>query len=69
MLSSVKMEPKTVLVTGANRGLGLEFVKQFQKLDKPPIHVFAGCRDPDKAEVKNVTNLSHAFFTDTSSIP
>ena len=45
------MEAKSVLVTGANRGLGLEFVKQFLKLVKPPVHVFAACRDPEKAEV------------------
>ena len=45
------MEPKTVLVTGANRGLGLEFIKQFVKLEKSPVHIFAACRDPEKAEV------------------
>ena len=45
------MEPKAILITGANRGLGLEFVKQFVKLEKPPLHIFAACRDPDKAEV------------------
>ncbi|WAR01404.1 CSGA-like protein [Mya arenaria] len=44
------MEVNSVLVTGANRGLGLEFVKQFLSLPNSPKHVFAGCRNPDKAE-------------------
>lgn len=41
---------RSVLITGANRGLGLEFVKQYLKLSKPPAHIFAVCRAPDKAE-------------------
>jgi NAD(P)-dependent dehydrogenase (short-subunit alcohol dehydrogenase family) len=36
----------TVLVTGANRGLGLEFVRQYAADD---CRVFAGCRDPASA--------------------
>ena len=43
--------PESVLVTGANRGIGLEFVKQFLALSQPPKHVFAGCRSPDGAKV------------------
>ena len=43
--------PENVLITGANRGIGLEFVKQFAALPKPPAHVFAGCRTPDQAKV------------------
>ncbi|XP_052779209.1 C-factor-like [Mya arenaria] len=42
--------PKSVLITGANRGIGLEFVKQFLKLDVPPKFIFACCRQPDSAE-------------------
>ena len=38
---------KTILITGSNRGLGLEFVKQFlAKGDR----VIASCRNPSKAE-------------------
>lgn len=37
----------TVLVTGANRGLGLEFVRQYLANDW---QVLACCRNPDKAE-------------------
>ncbi len=37
---------KRVLITGANRGIGLEFARQFlERGDR----VFAGCRDPDAA--------------------
>jgi NAD(P)-dependent dehydrogenase (short-subunit alcohol dehydrogenase family) len=37
---------KTVLVTGANRGLGLEFARQYAA---DGWQVFAGCREPDAA--------------------
>ena len=34
------------LITGANRGIGLEFVRQLITQD---VHVFAACRNPSKA--------------------
>ena len=43
------MSLPTVLVTGANRGLGLEFVRQYLKASRPPAHIVATCRDPSKA--------------------
>lgn len=36
----------TVLITGANRGLGLEFVRQY---NKDGWRIVAGCRDPENA--------------------
>ncbi|CAL1296321.1 unnamed protein product [Larinioides sclopetarius] len=39
------MEVESVMVTGANRGIGLEFVKQLVKLPKPPRIVFATYRN------------------------
>ena len=44
------MSPKSVLITGCNRGIGLELVKQYLKCAD---HVFATCRDPAKAEELN----------------
>ncbi|XP_045173477.2 C-factor-like [Mercenaria mercenaria] len=45
------MSPANVLITGANRGIGLEFVKQYAQLQPNcPQHVFAGCRSPDSAK-------------------
>lgn len=38
---------QTVLITGANRGLGLEFCRQYAAAD---YQVIAACRNPDKAE-------------------
>ena len=40
----------TVLITGANRGLGLEFCKQYAKADWS---VLAGCRNPELATQLN----------------
>lgn len=49
----------SVLITGANRGLGLEFVKQLISSSKPPSHVFAACRNPDKANDLQEIAKSH----------
>lgn len=42
-----------ILITGANRGLGLEIVKQLSENCFPKQHIFATCRNPDgpKSEV------------------
>lgn len=47
----------TVLITGANRGLGLEFVRQY--LDKD-WKVLAACRNPQQAsELIELSNIGH----------
>lgn len=38
---------QNVLITGANRGIGLEFVRQYAA---SKAHVFACCRNPDQAD-------------------
>lgn len=40
----------SLFITGASRGIGLEFVKQLTELPQPPKHIFATCRNPDAAE-------------------
>src|SRR6185312_2495590 len=41
------MNKQTVLITGANKGIGLETAR---KLAKAGYHVFLGCRDKGKGE-------------------
>ncbi|KAJ6644332.1 putative oxidoreductase [Pseudolycoriella hygida] len=47
------MSFSSVLITGANRGIGLELVKQLANSADPPTHIFATSRQPDKAKVLN----------------
>ena len=44
-----------VFITGANRGLGLEFVKEFSKID---YEVIATCRDPNSSS--DLTTLAQS---------
>ena len=46
----------SLFITGANRGIGLEFVKQLSQLPQPPKHIFATCRKPDAAEVLYISS-------------
>ncbi|TFJ96613.1 triosephosphate isomerase [Platysternon megacephalum] len=48
---------RSVLVTGANRGIGLELVKQFLEKSNPPEWVFATCRDPAGERAQQLKNL------------
>ena len=45
------MISRSFFITGCNRGLGLEFVKQLVRDVTPPEVIIAACRDPSKAEV------------------
>lgn len=49
---------RSVFITGCNRGLGLEFVKQFLKLSPPPEHIFATCRNVDGERSKELKQLA-----------
>ncbi|GBM26210.1 putative oxidoreductase C663.06c [Araneus ventricosus] len=44
------MEFGSVMITGANRGIGLEVVKQLVKLPRPPKYIFATYRDINTVE-------------------
>ena len=52
----MKIEGAVVFVTGANRGLGLEFAKQ--ALERGAWKVYAGARDPASVTLRN--NLINA---------
>lgn len=46
----------TVLITGANRGIGLEFVKQYLEAGDS---VIACCRDPESADELSALAMEH----------
>ncbi|GMR47743.1 hypothetical protein PMAYCL1PPCAC_17938, partial [Pristionchus mayeri] len=48
-LSISEMSPSSILITGANRGLGLGFVRHFLALSDVK-HVFATAREPEAAD-------------------
>lgn len=50
---------QNILVTGANRGLGLEMVKQLAEKSSPGQKIFACCRDPSapKAQVRKLSRV------------
>ncbi|KAM7101017.1 C-signal-like isoform 2-T2 [Ciconia maguari] len=49
---------RSILVTGANRGIGLGLVQQFLGLPNPPEWVFAACRDPKGQRAQELQNLA-----------
>ncbi|XP_041735260.1 C-factor-like [Coregonus clupeaformis] len=48
----------SVLITGANRGLGLEMVKQMVGSPRPVHQLFACCRDPDGPRADGLRDLA-----------
>lgn len=44
----------SILITGSNRGLGLGLIKQLLNSNKPTKHIFATCRQPEKAQVTSL---------------
>ncbi|XP_040981968.1 short chain dehydrogenase gsfK-like isoform X1 [Aquila chrysaetos chrysaetos] len=53
-----ELHVRSLLVTGANRGIGLELVRQFLGMPSPPAWVFAACRDPKGQRVQELQNLA-----------
>ncbi|XP_045195874.1 C-factor-like isoform X2 [Mercenaria mercenaria] len=64
------LSPKSVLITGSNRGIGLEFVRQFLKFADPPKYIFASCRLPEKAseltEIAKTSPCVHVIKLDVA---
>eukprot|EP00096_Caligus_rogercresseyi_P014483 TRINITY_DN699_c0_g1_i1.p1 TRINITY_DN699_c0_g1~~TRINITY_DN699_c0_g1_i1.p1 ORF type:complete len:277 (-),score=85.17 TRINITY_DN699_c0_g1_i1:46-810(-) len=52
--------PKSVLITGCNRGIGLGLVKEFLKSESLPNKIIATCRDKSKAEELMALESSNA---------
>lgn len=48
-----------ILITGANRGIGLELVRQY--LQRGDVMVFAGCRHPERATALLTLNNRYAY--------
>ncbi|XP_066493223.1 C-signal-like [Tiliqua scincoides] len=50
--------PQRILVTGSNRGIGLELVKQLVGKSNRPEWIFATCRDPEGKGAQVLKNLA-----------
>lgn len=53
LTETIQMAPKSVLVTGGNRGIGYGLVKKFLE-NKEIKHIFATARKPDEASVSEL---------------
>ncbi|XP_015280275.1 PREDICTED: C-factor-like isoform X1 [Gekko japonicus] len=71
------LNARSVLVTGSNRGIGLELIRQLLGNSKRPEWIFATCRDPEgprAQELKKLAAQHHEVkiipleITDSSSI-
>ncbi|XP_040427369.1 C-factor-like isoform X4 [Cygnus olor] len=52
------LRARTVLLTGSNRGIGLELVKQLLGGPRPPTWIFATCRDPEGPRAQELRDLA-----------
>ncbi|TRY65891.1 hypothetical protein DNTS_022759 [Danionella cerebrum] len=52
-----------ILITGANRGLGLEMVKQLVENAPQEQHIFATCRDPDGPKSESAKTVGSLLGT------
>ncbi|XP_053255763.1 C-factor-like [Podarcis raffonei] len=52
------LNARSVLVTGSNRGIGLELVKQLVGKSNRPEWIFATCRDPEGPRAQELKNLA-----------
>ncbi|XP_042293706.1 C-factor-like [Sceloporus undulatus] len=52
------LKARSVLVTGSNRGIGLEIVRQLLEKKNHAEKIFATCRDPEGPGAQNLRNLA-----------
>ncbi|XP_015266923.1 PREDICTED: C-factor-like isoform X1 [Gekko japonicus] len=52
---------RSALVTGSNRGIGLELVRQLVGKNNGPEWVFATCRDPEGPRAQDLKNLAAKY--------
>ncbi|XP_068117496.1 C-signal-like [Hyperolius riggenbachi] len=52
------MAPQRILITGCNRGIGLELVRQLLEQPNPPKQIFATCRNPDSPQNQELNDLA-----------
>ncbi|XP_041852323.1 C-factor [Melanotaenia boesemani] len=57
---SVKLEGN-ILVTGTNRGIGLELVKQLAEKTGKEAHIYACCRDPEGTRAEALRQLTSQY--------
>ncbi|XP_054856540.1 C-factor-like isoform X2 [Eublepharis macularius] len=52
------LKARSVLVTGSNRGIGLELVRQLSEQNEHPEWIFATCRDPEGSRAQDLKDLA-----------
>ncbi|XP_072279120.1 C-signal-like [Pyxicephalus adspersus] len=52
------MAPQRILITGCNRGIGLELVHQLLQQPNPPKQIFATCRNPNSPQNQKLNELA-----------
>ncbi|XP_054856212.1 uncharacterized protein LOC129343852 isoform X2 [Eublepharis macularius] len=52
------LKAQSVLVTGSNRGIGLEVIRQLAGNSSHPEWIFATCRDPEASHAQELKNLA-----------
>uniref|UniRef100_U3ERX8 Oxidoreductase C663.09c n=1 Tax=Micrurus fulvius TaxID=8637 RepID=U3ERX8_MICFL len=53
-----QLNPRSVLVTGSNRGLGLQLIRHLTGKSNPPKWIFATCRNPAGPHAQDLKDLA-----------